>query len=120
MENSSPALSPSPSAGKARGRPAAGPRGGRATRMGAPREPAPRRGDRVDPAFGVRRRPEGRPVVEEGPPVPVAVPAVPLQGPPERLHVGPPALRPPPIAALLRDRDEGGHHGVEETAAPGA
>ena len=77
-------------------------------------------GDRVDPALGVHGGAERGAIVEEGPAVPVAVPAVALERPPERLHVGSPALRAGTLAAGLRDRGEGGQDGVQEPAQPDA
>ncbi len=89
-------------------------------RVGCPGQDAPRLGDRVDPAFRVLSGAERGSIVEEGSPVPVAVPAVPLERLSERLHAGPPALRPRPLAAGLRDRCEGGQDGMKEPAQPHA
>ena len=43
-----------------------------------------------------------------------------LERPPERLQVGPPARRPGPLAAGLRDRRERGQDGIQEPAQPDA
>ena len=88
--------------------------------IGGPGEHAPRLGDRIDPALRVLGGAERGAIIEEGPAVPVAVPAVALERPPERLQVGPPARRPGQLAAGLRDRCERGQDGMQEPAQPHA
>ena len=92
----------------------------RVGRIGGSREDTPRLGDRVDAALDVHGGAKRGAIVEEGSAVPVAVPAVALDRPPERLHVGSPALRARTLTAGLRDRREGGHDGVQEPAQPDA
>src|SRR5919112_1573903 len=83
-----------------------GHRAGCPRRIGCARDDAPRLGDRVDAALAVDAGAERRPVVEERPAVPVAIPAMALERPSERLHVAPPALEMGSVAASLGDRHE--------------
>ncbi len=77
-------------------------------------------GNRVYSALGVDGGAEGSAIVEEGSTVPVAVPTVALERPPERLHMGSPAIRTRTLTARLRDRGKGSQDGVQEPAQPDA
>ena len=88
--------------------------------VGRPRQDAPRLGDRVDAALRVARRAERCAVVEEGAPVPVAVPAVFLERGAQALHVRSPAIGMHRVGTRLGDRDEGGERAIQEPAEPDA
>ena len=91
----------------------------RARRLRGARQDGPRLRQRVDPALLVLRRPERRPVVEVGAPVPAAVPRE-LEDAAQPRRLVPVAEREIGALAGIADRGEVGQHADEEPSEPHA